>query len=457
MRVIICGAGRVGYGLASRLASENNTVTVVDLSSELIRNITTELDVRGVVGHGAHPEVLKRAGVENADMIIAVTYSDEVNMIACQVAHSLFNVPTKVARVRAQSYLESEYNDLYSRENMPIDIIISPEIEIGKGILRRLNTPGAFNVVGFSEGRVQMIGVKIDEDCPIVNTPIKQIPDLFSGLHAAIVGVKRDGEIFAPVPTDPLNVGDDAYFITQSDHATRLLEIVGNRENKARHIVIIGGGNIGSYVAKELESISGIRVRVIERDKAQAERAAEALKRTVILNGDAMDADIQEEAGVAKSEMVICLTNDDKTNILCAVLAKKLGASNTITLINQVSMQDMQNELGIDMIIDPRASTISSILRHVRRGRILDVYSLENGSAEVMEGEVLETSPLAGKTVGEAGIIDGVAIGAIIHKGQVKFPDFETVIKQGDHIVLLAEKTALKDIEQMFRVSSDYF
>ncbi len=457
MRVIICGAGRVGYGLAARLSSENNMVTVVDLSSDLIRNITTELDVRGVVGHGSHPEVLKRAGVENADMIIAVTYSDEVNMIACQVAHSLFNVPTKVARVRAQSYLESEYNDLYSRENMPIDIIISPEIEIGKAILRRLNTPGAFNVVGFSEGRVQMIGVKIDEDCPIVNTPIKQIPDLFSGLHAAIVGVKRDGEIFAPVPTDPLNVGDDAYFITQSDHATRLLEIVGNRENKARHIVIIGGGNIGSYVAKELESISGIRVRVIERDKAQAERAAEQLKRTVILNGDAMDAAIQEEAGVAKSEMVISLTNDDKINVLAAVLAKKLGASNTISLINEVSMQGMQNELGIDMIIDPRASTVSSILRHVRRGRILDVYSLENGSAEVMEGEVLETSPLAGKTIFEAGMTDGIAIGAIIQKGQVKFPDYDTVIKQGDHIVLLAEKSALKDIEHMFRVSSDYF
>jgi len=457
MRVIICGAGRVGYGLASRLASENNTVTVVDLSSDLIRKITTELDVRGVVGHGSHPEVLKRAGVENADMVIAVTYSDEVNMIACQVAHSLFNVPTKVARVRAQSYLESEYNDLYSRENMPIDIIISPEIEIGKAILRRLNTPGAFNVVGFGEGRVQMIGVKIDENCPIINTPIKQIPDLFSGLHAAIVGVKRGDEIFAPVPSDPLNVGDDAYFITQSDHATRLLEIVGNRENKARHIVIIGGGSIGSYVAKELESISGIRVRVIERNKDQAERAAEELKRTVILNGDAMEAAIQEEAGVAKSEMVICLTNDDKTNLLSAVLAKKLGAANTISLVNEVSMQDMQSELGIDMVIDPRASTISSILRHVRRGRILDVYSLENGSAEVMEGEVMETSSLAGKSIGEAGLMPGIAIGAIIHKGQVRFPDYDTVIKQGDHIVLLAERTALKDIEQMFRVSSDYF
>ena len=457
MRVIICGAGRVGYGLASRLSSENNTVTVVDLSADLIRQITTELDVRGVVGHGSHPEVLKQAGIDNADMIIAVTYSDEVNMMACQVAHSLFDVPTKVARVRAQSYLQSEYNDLYSRENMPIDIIISPEIEIGKAILRRLNTPGAFDVVGFSEGRVQMIGVRIDEDCPIINTPMKQIPDLFSGLHAVVVGIKRDGEIFAPVPSDPLNVGDDAYFITRSDHATRLLEIVGNRENKARHIVIVGGGNIGAYVANELESISGIRVRVIEKDKAQAERAASELKRTVILNGDAMDAAIQEEAGVAKSEMVICLTNDDKTNILSAVLAKKLGAGHTISLINEVSMQDMQSELGIDMIIDPRASTISSILRHMRRGRILDVYSLENGSAEVMEGEVLDTSPLAGKTVGEAAMIDGIAIGAIVQKGQVHFPDQNTIIKQGDHIILLSEKSALKDIEQMFRVSSDYF
>jgi len=457
MRVIICGAGRVGYGLASRLAAENNTVTVVDLSADLIRQITTDLDVRGVVGHGSHPEVLKRAGIENADMIIAVTYSDEVNMIACQVAHSLFDVPTKVARVRAQSYLGSEYNDLYSRENMPIDIIISPEIEIGRAILRRLNTPGAFNVVSFGEGRVQMLGVKIGDDCPIVDTPIKQIPDLFPGLHAAIVGIKREDEIFAPLPDDPLNVGDEAYFITQSEHSARLLEIIGSRDSKARHIVIIGGGNIGAYVAKELESVPGVRVRIIERNKKQAEIAAESLKRTVILNGDAMEAAIQEEAGVVNAEMVICLTNDDKTNILSAVLAKKLGADHTISLINEVSMQDMQSELGIDMIIDPRASTISSILRHVRRGRILDVYSLEQGRAEIMEGEVLETSPLAGKSLRDAGLIDGIAIGAILHEGRVLFPTEDTIVKTGDHVVLLAEKSAMKDIEQMFRVSSDYF
>ena len=457
MRVIICGAGRVGYGLAARLAAENNTVTVVDLSPELIRQITTDLDVRGVLGHGSHPEVLKRAGVESADMIIAVTYSDEVNMIACQVAHSLFDVPTKVARVRAQSYLENEYNDLYSRENMPIDIIISPEIEIGRAILRRLNTPGAFNVVSFGEGRLQMLGVKINDDCPIVDTPIKQISDLFPGLNAAIVGIKREGEIFAPLPDDPLNIGDEVYFITQSDHSARLLEIVGARDDKARQIVIIGGGNVGSFVAKELETVSGMRVRIIERDKVQAEIAAETLKRTVILNGDAMDATIQEEAGVANSEMVICLTNDDKTNILSAVLAKKLGAKHTISLINEISMQDMQSELGIDMIIDPRASTISSILRHVRRGRILDVYSLEQGRAEVMEGEVLDTSPLAGKSLRDAGVIDGVAIGAITRDGRVLFPTPDTIVKVGDHVVLLAEASAMKGIEQMFRVSSDYF
>jgi len=457
MRVIMCGAGRVGYGLATRLSGENNTVTVIDLSADLIRQITTDLDVRGVVGNGAHPDVLVRAGVQNADMIIAVTYADEVNMIACQVAHSLFNVPTKIARVRAQSYLDQQWNDLYSRENMPIDIIISPEIEIGKAILRRLNTPGAFNVVPFSNGQVLLLGVKIREDCPIIDTPIRQIPDLFEGLHAAIVGIKRDGSVFAPTPDDPLNVGDDAYFVTKTEHATRLLEVIGIHQSKARQVVIVGAGNVGRYVAKELEHVAGVRVRMIERDKETAETAAEELTRTVILNGDAMAASIQEEAGVGNSETVICLTNDDKINILSAVLSKKLGARNTISLINEASMQDMQAELGIDMVIDPRASTISSILRHVRRGRILDVYSLEHGGAEVMEGEVLETSPLSGKALRDADLPEDITIGAVIHEGVVKFPEPDLVVKQGDKIVLLAEKSAMKAIEALFRVSSDYF
>ena len=457
MRVIICGAGRVGYGLASRLSSERNTVTVIDTSPDLIRQITTELDVQGIVGHGSHPDVLVRAGVRDCDMIIGVTYADEVNMMACQVAHSLFNVPTKVARVRAQSYLDSQWNDLYSRKNMPIDIIISPEIEIGKSILRRLNTPGAFNVVPFGDGAVQMLGVEIQEDCPIIQTPIRQIPDLFTGLHAAVVGIEREGELFAPALDDPLEVGDRAYIVTQSAHSTRLMEVLGSHQPQARHIVIIGGGNIGTYVAEKLEGPSGMRVRVIERDKARAEKAAEQLNRTVILNGDAMSSEIQEEAGVPNAEMVIALTDSDSVNILSAVQAKKLGAKATISLINEVSMQEMQSELGIDMIIDPRASTISSILRHVRRGRILEVYALDQGGAEVIEGEVLDTSPMAGKALGDVPMGEGIAVGAIIADGDVLPPSPSLILRPGHRVVLMAEKGALDRIVSMFRVSSDYY
>ena len=457
MDVIICGAGRVGYGIAQKLSSENNSVTVVDTSASLVQSITTDLDVRGVVGHGSHPDVLKRAGVERADMVIAVTHSDEVNMVACQVAHSLFDVPTKIARVRAQSYLQDEWNDLYSRENMPIDIIISPEVEVGKAILRRLNTPGAFNVVPFGGGKVSLIGVRINEDCPIIHTPLRQIPDLFSGLHAAVVGIKRDGEIFAPGQDDPLEPGDSVYFVTRTEHTDRLLDIIGGRSSRARHIVIVGGGNVGSYVARELEGRPGIRVRIIEKDKNRAEAAAESLKKTVILHGDAMDALIQEEAGVADAEYILCLTNSDSINVLSGVMGKKIGAEQAFSLLNEPSFQNMKEELGIDMVIDPRASTVSSILRHMRRGRIIDLHSIENGKAEVMEGEVLDTSPMAGKTIGDMDISSGIVFGAIIRGGQVLTPDDNLVIKAKDQIVLLAERSSLKDVEKLFRVSMEYF
>ncbi|NNE56836.1 MAG: Trk system potassium transporter TrkA [Hellea sp.] len=456
MRVIICGAGRVGYGIAARLASEHNTVTVVDVSADLVRTITTDLDVRGITGHGAYPDVLKEAGIESADMIIAVTYSDEVNMIACQIAHSLFNVPTKVARVRAQSYLESEWNDLYSRENMPIDIIISPEMEIGKSILRRLHMPGAFEVVPFADNAVKMLGVKIHEDCPIIATPIRQIPDLFPELQATIVGIRREQQIFVPTPDDPLYVGDDAFFIVKSEHANRLLEIVGTSADRARHIVVIGGGNIGVYVASELESVQGIRCRVIERNKERAELAAEKLSKTVVLNGDAMNSEIQQEAGVADAELVLCLTNDDKTNILAGVLAKKIGANQAVSLVNDPSIQSLANQLPINRIVDPRAATVSSILRHVRRGRILDVFTFSEGLAEVIEGEVLDTSLLVGKKLEDIKL-NGIALGAIIQDGVLAPMDANLVVKKGDHVVLLAEKSAFKQVEQVFRVGTEYF
>lgn len=458
MNIIICGAGRVGYGIAKKLSTENNAVTVVDLSAELIQNISTELDVRGIVGHGSQPSTLKKAGAENADMIIAVTYSDEVNMIACQVAHSLFGTPTKIARVRAQDYLKEKWRDLYSRENMPIDIIISPEIEIGKAILRQLNTPGAFEVVPFSNGLVQLIGIHLDDNCPIVNTPISQIGELFPGLNASVVGIGRGKEFFVPQADDPLSIGDDVHFIVESAHASRLMDILETVEEKARHIVIIGGGNVGAYVARELEAVPSVRVRIIERDKAIAERVAETLKRTVVLNGDGLDVKLLEEAGANDAQAVLCLTNDDKTNILAGIMAKSVGADQVFSLINEISFLDMKSSLvDIDMIIDPRSTTVSSILRHVRRGRILDVYAIGDGMAEVMEGEVLETSPLSGHTIEDADIPKGIRIGAVIRDGVFLVPDLDLMIKSRDRVILLAEKSELKHVEQLFRVSADYF
>ena len=457
MNIIICGAGRVGYGIARRLSRENNSVTVVDLSAELIQNISTDLDIRGIVGHGAHPSVLKKAGGENADMIIAVTYSDEVNMIACQICHSLFGTPMKIARVRAQDYLEEKWRDLYSQDNLPIDIIISPEIEIGKAVLRRLDTPGAFDVVPFANGLVQLIGIQVEEDCPITNIPIKQIGELFPSLNASLVGVFREGQFFAPDPDDQLAISDNAYFIVETDHSKRLLEIIGNKEETARHIVIFGGGNVGTYVAKELERVPGIRVRIIEADKDRAVATAEQLTRTVVLNGDALSTVIQDEAGVRDAQGVLCLTNDDKTNIIAGIMAKTIGGGQVFSLINDTSLLDIRKSLDIDMIIDPRATTVSSILRHVRKGRILDVFALEGGAAEVMEGEVLETSPLSGKTLKDASIPDGIVIGAIIRNSEVLQPSPDLTIHAKDRVVLLADIAALKHVEQLFRVSADFF
>lgn len=457
MNIIICGAGRVGYGIAKKLSLENNSVTVVDLSADLIQAISTELDVRGIVGHGSRPAVLKKAGAETADMIIAVTYSDEVNMIACQVAHSLFGTPTKIARVRAQGYLDESWRDLYSRENMPIDIIISPEIEIGKAILRQLNTPGAFDVVPFSNGLVQLIGVSIKEDCPIINTPIHQIRDLFPDLNATIVGVSRDQQLFAPNSDDPLSVGDDVYFIVEAAHANRLLDIMDTVEEKARRIVIIGGGNIGTYVARELEKVANTRVRIIEKDKARAENVAEQLKRTVVLNGDGLNTAILEEAGANDAQTILCLTDDDKTNILAGIMAKSVGADQVFSLINDIAFLNIKSSLSIDMVVDPRSTTVSSILRHVRKGRIIDVFAIGDGAAEVMEGEVLETSPLSGRTLKEASIPEGIAVGAIIRHGEFLYPYPDLAIKNKDRVILLCEKEALKHVQQLFRVSADYF
>lgn len=457
MRIIICGAGRVGSGIASRLAVENNDVTIVDQSKDLIRTITERLDVRGVVGNGSYPDVLVEAGAREADMIIAVTYSDEVNMIACQIAHTLFNVPTKIARIRASGYLDPRYSDLFARNHMPIDVIISPEREVSEAIMQRMSTPGAFETKSFVDGKVWAVGVRLEEDCPILNFPLRQVASLFPDLKITIVLIKRDNKIWRAHADDQLAAEDEIYFVADRNDVGRALDIMGKAERQARRVIIIGGGNIGLFVANGLEKLGNTKIRLIERDRARAEAIAAQLERTIVLQGDGLDRALLREAGVEEAESVIAVTNNDQVNILASVVAKREGAKRAMALINDYDYGPISEAVGVDGFIDPRATTISTVLQHVRRGRIKGVYSLADGGAELIDAIALETSPLIDKPLREAELPEGVMIGAVYRDGIVSMPNSATVIKAGDRIVLLALRDYVKDVEQMFRVSIDYF
>jgi len=458
VKIIVCGAGQVGFNIAKQLAAEHNDVTVIDHNPELIRKIGDMLDVQAMLGHASLPEVLERAGAQDADMIIAVTQNDEVNMVACQVAHALFNMPVKVARVRTQNYLQPQWLNLFSREHLPIDVIISPEVEVGRAVLRRLEMPGAFEVAPFADDRVMLIGTLLDENCPVVNTPLRQLTDLFPELNIIIAGVGRDGNLFVPSGDDQLRAGDQAYFITQPEKVRRVLEIFGHQVKPARRVILLGAGNIGMFVAKELEQKhSSVRVKIIEYRKERAEAAADQLSRTVVLHGDALDLGILHEANIAETETIVAVTDDDEVNILASVLAKQGGCQRAIALINNPGYGPLIRTLGIDVFIDPRAMTVSRILQYVRRGRIRGLYSLFNGAAEVLEAEALETATVIGKPLNEAQIPRGIMIGAIVRGDQVIIPRGNTIIRTGDRVVILALAGMVKKVEQMFRVSLEYF
>lgn len=456
MRVLVCGAGRVGYGIARELASEKNAVTVIDTRPELIDQLTTELDVRGVVGHGSHPDVLERAGAADADMIIAVTHSDEVNMVACEVAHALFSTPHRLARIRDRSYLDPAWRDLFATGNLPIDVIISPELEVGRAILRRLETPGAFNTLPFANGRIVILGISLDEDSPVAGSTLRQIADLFPALKAHVVGIKRDGRLFTPKPDDPVMAGDDLYVSAEKTNVSRTLDIFGIDVARARRVVVVGGGNIGMYVARELEQ-RGVRVRVIEANRQQAERAAETLRRTVVLHGDGLNRQILREAGAQTAEVVIALTNDDKVNVLAAVLAKREGVKRAFCLVNDKTYEALRDAMDIDVFIDPRTTTVSTILQHVRRGRITGLFSVGDGEAEALEGVALETSPMVGRKWSQLNLPDGVALAGVARDGQILMPSADLTIQQGDHVVVFAERDQVGEVERLFRVSAAYF
>jgi trk system potassium uptake protein TrkA len=458
VKVIVCGAGQVGFNIARQLSTENNDVIIVDQSEALVRKVTDLLDVAGVTGYASRPDVLGEAGARDADMLIAVTYSDEVNMVACQVAHTVFSIPRKIARIRAQSYLEPQWSDMFQRDHMPIDVIISPEVEVARSVLRRLSAPGAFESTPFLDGKVRMVGTRLTGECPLLHTPLRQLTQLFPDVAAKVVAFERNGKLYTPSGDDQLLEDDNVFIIAREDHVGRTMHLFGHQEEVARRIIIAGGGNVGLNVALALEKQERrIKAKLIERDRTRAEYVAERLDRTIVLNGDVLDAALLAEANVAEAEMIIALTDDDKANLLAGVLAKEEGAASAMALINNQNLMRLVSPLGLDAFINPRATTVSSILRHVRRGRIRALHSVRDGAAEVIEAQVLATSQLTGAPLVSINLPPGVMVGAILSNGEIKVPDGRDVLRDGDSVVIFALKSAVQEGEKMFRVSVDYF
>jgi len=458
MKVIICGAGQVGFSIARYLAQEGNDVTIIDHSAEMTRKVSNTLDVKAVTGHASHPAVLEMAGAHDAELLIAVTHADEVNMVACQVGHSLFNITTKIARIRQQGYLDSQWADLYTRDSVPIDVVISPEREIARAIARRLDVPGTFDMISLVDDKVKLVGVRIFENCPVIKTPLRQLTKLFPDLKVVVTGVVRGEKSFIPEADDQLDVGDEIYFVVDTDHLKRALSAFGHEEVEARRIVVFGGGNIGEFLVRQIEQEHrNVNLKIIEFDKARAETVARSLKRSVVLQGSVLDAEILDEANVANAETVIAVTNDDETNILASLLAKRKGSKRVITLVNNESYMPLIPDLGIDVLVGPRAITVSSILHHVRRGRIHSAHSIREGFGELIEADAIETSGIVGKPLQDADIPEGVIVGAVVRDGKVIVPRGNTVIVTGDRVVLFALPDAVRQVEKMFSVRLEYF
>jgi trk system potassium uptake protein TrkA len=462
MNIIICGAGRVGFTIAKLLSEQGHSITVIDQSSEDIEKIDDILDVKAIVGKATYPSILEKAKASEADMIIAVTKNDEINMLICQIAFSIFNVQKKIARIRSQDYLNPKFTKVYNKENLPIDVIISPEIEIAKSLQRKLEAPGALDNVPFADNKIRLLEILINENCPLINIKLNEITKKFPKLDANIMGVIRNDKFIILKKNDVMLKDDKAYLIINASQMSETLHSFGHNEKTSNKILIIGGGNIGFNLAKNLEeTLESPRVKIIEKDKLRAEFIANELNDTIIINGDGLDEEILLEANLNEVETVLALTNDDEDNLMVSVLVEKftkdkdvLNNKRTMALINKPNYSLLQSSLKIDDLIDPRMNTVSSILKHVHKGTIETAYSILNGEYEVIEAEIIETSDLINKELKNSDLPDEIRIGAILRGKDVIIPRSNFVFKKDDVVVFLAKKELLQVVENMFRISS---
>ena len=456
MNIIICGAGRVGFTIAKLLSEQNHSITVIDQSSEDIQKINDSLDVKGIVGKATYPSILEKADASEADMIIAVTKNDEINMLICQIAYTVFKISKKIARIRSQDYLNPKFSKVYSKDNLPIDVIISPELEIAKSIQRKLEAPGALDNIPFADNKIRLLEINIEKNCPLIKIKLNELTKKFPKLEAHILGVIRKEKFIILKKNDVIEENDKAYVIINSIQMQQTLTAFGHNEKISNKLLIIGGGNIGFNLAKNIEkSFDDARIKIIEKDKSRAEHIAKELNNSIIINGNGLDEDVLTEANLNEVETVLALTNDDEDNLMVSVLVEKFSKNKrTMALINKPNYSLLQSSLKIDDLIDPRMNTVSSILKHVHKGSIENAYSILNGEYEVIEAEIIETSELVNKELKNSNLPEEIRIGAILRKEEIIIPRSNFVFQKKDIVVFLAKINQLPLVENMFRISS---
>ncbi len=452
MKIIILGAGQVGSSLAANLVSEANDITVVDQNPDLLRELQDRLDLRTIKGHGAHPDVLMRAGAEDADMIIAVTNSDETNMVACQVASTLFTTPTKIARVRAQSFLDQPR--LFGSEALPIDVVISPEALVTDYIIRLIENPGTLQVLDFAGGRIRLVAVRAFHGGPMVGQELRALHQHMHNVDARVAAIYRQDRAIQPEGDTVIEADDEVFFLAAPKHIRAVMSELRRIDKPYRRVLIAGGGNIGTRLAKSLET--RFRVKIIEHTLNQCKRIAADLEKSIVLHGDAADQDLLLEENIENTDVFCAVTNDDETNIISAMLAKRLGARKVMALINRPSFVDLVQSESIDIAISPQQATIGSLLRHVRRGDVVMVHSLRRGAAEAIEAIAHgdeQSSKVVGRSIGELKLPRGSSIGALVRGDEVLIAHNDTRIQAEDHVILfLEDKRRIHEVERLFQV-----
>lgn len=461
MKVLICGGGLVGMGIARQLTKEDHEVTIVDDNEANIIKIQDNLEASVKRGSPSLPGTLEEAGINNAEMVIAVTPDDETNMVICQVAHSIFNIPVKIARIRNKGYLESRWKSLFRKDHLPIDFIISPELEVANAIINRLHVPGAMDSKELGEGNLRLIEVRCPQEFPFKGMSIAEIKDSYPNLRLKILSIYREETQFLPKITDRLQENDELFFLSHINDIKGIMPFFGHNEEEARRVVIVGGGNIGFTVAEKLANEEEIKldVKIVELDPKRSDYIASKIEDISVINGSALDREILNEAEIGDAEAIICVTDDDEVNILTSILAKKHGCERSVCLINKGrSYLPLISSLGIDVDVNPRETTVSTILQHVRRGKVRSAHSLYSGSMEVVEVEIVPTSVLVGKSIWEADLPKDVKVCGIVRKnGEFIIPEENTLIKERDTLIVIAKTESIKEVDRIFSERTDFF